>query len=438
MIKKFKLLLIAILLSTASFAQNILAYIDTANSFFSKLDEGKYAEAQAFFDHSLKDKITVESLEKIWGQLNASLGKLESVDGAQNKAQGEYQIVILNCQFTKDKQAFQFVFNKDQKLVGFFILPKQPNTDYKLPIYADTTLYKEQLITIKSGTHNLPAMLTLPKDSLKSPVVIFVHGSGPGDMDESVGAQKPFKDLAAGLASKGIGSIRYVKRTALYGQEFDKAFTTKEEVTDDALAVIEFAKTVPQINTEQIYVFGHSLGGMLAPRIASLHPEIKGIILAAAPARKLQDISVEQYNYMFKQANDTTKAGKDALTKAIKDVNFTKTITASNFPADSLFLGLPAAYWADLNSLDQVALTKKLKIKTFIIQGGNDFQVSAQDLNLWIAALKGKKEVQTKLYPMLNHLFSFVSEKGTVAQYQQVNHVDQPVIDDLVNWILEK
>ena len=438
MIKKYKFIIIAFFISSAAFGQGILAYINTANAFFDEMSAGKFVEAQAYFDVSVKDKISAENLKSAWSQITANLGTLEGIDGAQNKAQGEYQIVILDCKFSKGSQGFQFVFNKEQKLMGFFILPKKPNTTYNLPAYADTTRYKEKLITVASGKYNLPAMLTIPKDSVKVPVVIFVHGSGPADMDESVGAQKPFKDIAAGLGSKKIATLRYVKRTVLYGNEFNKAFTTKEEVTDDALAMIEFAKTIPQIDPQQIYVFGHSLGGMLAPRIATLSPDLKGIILAAAPAKKLQDISIEQNNYLYSLGKDTTKAGKEGLANALKELNFAKTITDKSLPADSLVLGLPAAYWADLNDMNQVDLAKKLKIRTFIIQGGNDFQVGTQDFNLWVAGLKGKKNVDSKLYPMLNHLFSFSSEKGNISQYQQPLHVDQPVIDDLVSWILEK
>ena len=438
MIKKYKFIIIAFFISSAAFGQGILAYINTANAFFDEMSAGKFVEAQAYFDVSVKDKISAENLKSAWSQITANLGTLEGIDGAQNKAQGEYQIVIFDCKFSKGSQGFQFVFNKEQKLMGFFILPKKPNTTYNLPAYADTTRYKEKLITVASGKYNLPAMLTIPKDSVKVPVVIFVHGSGPADMDESVGAQKPFKDIAAGLGSKGIATLRYVKRTVLYGNEFNKAFTTKEEVTDDALAMIEFAKTIPEVDPQQIYVFGHSLGGMLAPRIATLSPDLKGIILAAAPAKKLQDISIEQNNYLYSLGKDTTKAGKEGLANALKELNFAKTITDKSLPADSLVLGLPAAYWADLNDMNQVDLAKKLKIRTFIIQGGNDFQVGTQDFNLWVAGLKGKKNVDSKLYPMLNHLFSFSSEKGNISQYQEPLHVDQPVIDDLVSWILEK
>jgi dienelactone hydrolase len=438
MLKKYKLFILALLISTVAVAQGILGYINTANAFLDEMSAGKFVEAQAFFDVSLKDKITADNLKTVWGQIASNLGNLESIDGAQNKAQGEYQVVILDCKFSKGNQGFQFVFNKEQKLVGFLFLPKKPSTTYNIPAYADTAKYKENLITVASGKYNLPAMLTIPKDSVKVPIVIFIHGSGPADMDESVGAQKPFKDIAGGLGSKGIATLRYVKRTVLYGNEFGKAFTTKEEVTDDALAMIEFAKTIPEVDPQQIYIFGHSLGGMLAPRIATLSPDLKGIILAAAPAKKLQDISIEQNNYFYSIGKDTTKAGKESLNNAIKQLNFSKTITDKNLPADSVVLGLPAAYWADLNAMNQVDLAKKLKMRTFIIQGGNDFQVGAQDFNLWVVGLKGKKNVDSKLYPMLNHLFSFTSEKGNLNQYQEPLHVDQPVIDDLVSWILEK
>lgn len=438
MIKKYKFLILALFISSAAAAQGILSYINTANAFFDEMSAGKYVEAQAYFDVSLKDKITADNLKNVWTQITANLGTLESIDGAQNKAQGEYQIVILDCKFSKGTQGFQFVFNKEQKLMGFFILPKKPNTTYNLPAYADTTRYKEKLITVASGKYNLPAMLSIPKDSVKVPVVIFVHGSGPADMDESIGAQKPFKDIAAGLATKGIASLRYVKRTVLYGNEFAKAFTTKEEITDDVTAMIEFAKTIPEVDPQQIYIFGHSLGGMLAPRIATLNPDLKGIILAAAPSKKLQDISIEQNNYLYSLGKDTTKAGKEGLANAIKELNFAKTITNKSLPADSLVLGLPAAYWADLNAMNQIDLAKKLKLRMFIIQGGNDFQVGTQDFNLWVASLKGKKNVDSKLYPMLNHLFSFVSEKANINQYQEPLHVDQPVINDLVTWIFNK
>jgi hypothetical protein len=88
--------------------------------------------------------------------------------------------------------------------------------------------------------------------------------------------------------------------------------------------------------------------------------------------------------------------------------------------------------------MDQVAIAKKLDQRIFVLQGGHDFQVSTQDFNIWQKALKGKKNVDTKLYPMLNHLFVFVSEKGDTKQYATPANVDQTLIDDLASWINQK
>ena len=267
-------------------------------------------------------------------------------------------------------------------------------------------------------------------------VVVFVHGSGPSDMDATIGINKPFKDIAIGLASHGIASIRYVKRTALYASEFqNKAYTLKEEVTEDALAAINYANGLEEINKSAIYLFGHSLGGALAPRIANSTQNLKGLIFAAAPARSFATIAIEQNNYLLETSKDTSAITKKDFEENIKELQKAGNLKVGSLAPDSVVLGLPVSYWTDINNLDQINLAKKLKNKIYIIQGGNDFQVTETDLNLWKSALKKKKNVTFKLYPMLNHLFSFVNEKGTSLQYAQVGNVDEVLVNDLANWI---
>lgn len=433
--RKLRLLILMLLVSSIASAQGLFTYMNLSTQFFDALNAGKYEDAKAFFDESVKDKVTIQALEGAWKQIHSQLGDFESVDGAQNRSQDDFQSVILDCRFKNGSQPFQFVFNNNQKLIGFFIAPKSNVASYKVPAYADTTNYSEKFITLKSGNIELPGALTIPKTGSNFPIVIFVHGSGPSDMDETVGAHKPFKDLAIGLANKGIASIRYVKRTTLYPKEFQKAFTLKEEVEEDAIAAIEYAKTLAEVEKGQIYLFGHSLGGMVAPRIATINKDLKGIILAAAPARPFAEIAIDQNNYALTQSGDTTASTKKAVQDNISELKKASLIKTGSLPADSLVLSLPAAYWSDINSLDPISISKKLKNKILVIQGGNDFQVTETDYNLWKNALKNKKNVSFKLYPMLNHLFSFVSEKGNISQYQQAGNVDEVVINDLAAWI---
>ncbi len=130
----------------------------------------------------------------------------------------------------------------------------------------------------------------------------MVHGSGASDRDETVGANKPFRDLAYGLAERGIAVIRYDKRTKVYGADSapaGKEITFDEESVDDALSAIKLARSIPTINPERIYILGHSLGGTLAPRIVQRSDKVPaGIILLAGAARPLEDLFISQVKFL--------------------------------------------------------------------------------------------------------------------------------------------
>ncbi len=436
--KSFKILFVLLLISQITFAQSIVNLINRADLFFDTMDKGNFEEAHGFFDESVKSGITPDELKLFWIRLGNSLGTYQSVDGAKNTIKGDYFQVILTCGFSKGSQTFTFVFNKSEKLLGFFVTPVAAEAEYISPAYADTTLYSEKEISIKFVDGQMAGVFTSPKNLTSFPVVIMVQGSGPSDMDETVGPNKPFKDLAAGLAAKGIGSIRYVKRSMVYPSSFNKAFTVKEEVLDDALSAITLANTLPGVNKSQIYLFGHSLGGMLAPKIATLAPSLSGIILAAAPARKLSDLIAEQNMFIYKSSGDTTSAGKKQFIQSTNEIERSRLLKLGDIAPDSTILGAPAAYWIDLNNYDQVATAKRIKNRILILQGGHDFQVSVQDFNIWRTALAANKNASFKLYPDLNHLLSSQKEKGTGTQYRTPANVSPDLINDISLWIKGK
>jgi len=397
------------------------------------MEEGKFDTAHMYFDPAEQAKVSPENLKQLWANIKSKLGNVKSLESIQSKIQGQFFAVTVEGKFDNDNQNFILGFNKAEKLVGLYMPPKLAT--YALPSYADTTKYQENSIYLNTKGHQLAAVVTTPKNVSNFPIVVLVHGSGPSDMDEAIGTNKPFKDIAVGLAAKGIGTVRYVKRTLLYANEFNGAFTVKEEVTDDALAAIASAKAVKGADPKQIYLFGHSLGGMLAPQIATMAPDLNGVILAAAPARKLTDIIIDQNKYFFSLAKDSTELGKRQLDTILTDVGRSRLTQLGNIRPDSVIIGLPASYWVNLNSYDQVATAKKLSKKILIVQGGNDFQVSSEDYNLWNTALNKKKNITFKLYPELNHLLTPQTEKGSQAQYQTPSNVSEKLIDDLALWI---
>lgn len=439
MMKRSILFVVLLLFTTTAFSQNVIQLFNSANDFFKVLQEEKFADAHTFFDDTLKIKLTEDNLKKLWFDLGTKYGKAESFDAIQSRAQGEFFAVTVEGKFANGEQNFILGFNKAQKIVGIFLAPPKNAVAYAKPVYADTNLYSEKQVYVGPAGRQLAAIITTPKNLKNFPVVVFVHGSGPSDMDETVGANKPFKDLAGGLASKGIGSVRYVKRTLIYPNEFSKPYTVKEEVLDDAAAVVAFAKTIAGANPKNIYVFGHSLGGMLAPKLAATSPDIAGVILAAAPARKLSDIIADQNRYMFELSKDTSAQNKKYLDDAILQINKSRiTQLGTTIKPDSAILGLPAKYWTDLNAYNQVTTAKSLTKKMYVLQGGYDFQVGKTDFDLWNTALSKKKNVTLKYYPELNHLLSPQTEKGSMAQYQTPVNVSESLVNDLAVWIKSK
>ena len=138
-------------------------------------------------------------------------------------------------------------------------------------------------------------------DVCRVPCVILVHGSGPHDRDETIGPNKPFRDLAWGLAERGIAVVRYEKRTKAYGAACVPAGRELDydtEAVDDAVAIVEQVKGFARAGfPDSVYVLGHSLGGTLAPRIAGRSKGLAGIIILAGLARPLEDALEEQFYY---------------------------------------------------------------------------------------------------------------------------------------------
>ena len=124
----------------------------------------------------------------------------------------------------------------------------------------------EKIIIGENTKYPLNGLLTLPENITEPvPAVVFVHGSGSSNMDEKVGQLTPFKDLAEGLANKGIASIRYDKRSFAHGLKMvrDKStiITVKEETIDDAILATELLKKDSRIDSHNIFIIGHSMGG---------------------------------------------------------------------------------------------------------------------------------------------------------------------------------
>ena len=255
---------------------------------------------------------------------------------------------------------------------------------------------------------------------------MLVHGSGPNDRDETVGANKPFRDLAAGLADRGIVVLRYEKRSRAAPLSFmGRPFTVDDEVVDDALSAVALLRGLPQVDPARVVVLGHSLGGTLAPRIGERDTTLAGLVILAGATRPLPDMIDEQLAYLRALPGADTVALDRALASMAPGLAAVRALTPADSASKQMYLGAPAAYWLDLARYNPVAVAARLPMPILILQGGRDYQVTRVDLAGWRAGLGGRGTVEYREYPALNHLFIAGSGLSSPAEYGVAGSVER-------------
>ena len=386
------------------------------------------------FTNALRQAVPPSKLRLAWKNMQVQDGAFQNITKTRVTPYGNYTLVYVTCQFANSTVIdVQVAFDQQHVVSGiYFVSPYQP------PAYANANNFTESQVTIGAGTeYPLSGTLSMPKGTGPFPVVVLVHGSGPNDRNESILSEEPFKDLAWGLASTGIAVLRYEKRTRQYARQMAAQLdnlTVYQETVQDAQRAVALLQSTPGINTSQIYVLGHSLGGMLAPRIAANDTGIAGLIMMAAPARHLEDLVINQTRYL---ASLDTNASHQ-WPKVIQDmtVNVTKIKNPENISSREIVFYAAKPYWTDLKTYNQVQTAANLSLPMLFLQGQRDYQVNyTDDFLRWKTALANHPNVTFKSFPNLTHLFMNGSNPPSNADYATPSNVAKYVINDISAWI---
>ena len=303
----------------------------------------------------------------------------------------------------------------------------------------------ENIVVGKDTKYPLKGILTLP-DNITEPVpaVVLVHGSGSSNMDEKVGKITPFKDLAEGLAKQGIACVRYNKRSFSYGFKMvmDKKniVTVKEETIDDAIMAANLLKNDSRIDTSKVFILGHSMGGMLAPRIDAEGGNFRGLILMAGsplPMEKIMLIQLEEQ--MAEMKGLTKKIISKQLDKFTALFEGLYELTDEAAKATKIGNGVTLYYFKEMGQPSVEDYLNKTDKPMLIMQGEKDFQVRAdRDYAAYQKILVGRSNVTFKLYPGLSHAFvpaTYEDISMAKKEYNIEKHIGDDVISDIAAWI---
>lgn len=409
---------------------------ETARAFVAHMAAGEFDQATLSFDEAMTRAMPAAKLKDAWDNVISVYGPFQRSTETKSQQVKQFEAVFVTCDFQQGRLDAKVVFSADHKITGLFFVPCGT---YKPPAYIDSAKFEERELQIGTGIWSLPGTLSLPKQAGSVAALILVHGSGPQDRDETIGPNKPFRDLAQGLASRGIAVLRYEKRTRQHPTLTGlvaSSITVKEETIDDVLAAVEALGTVPEIDPQRIFVLGHSLGGTVLPRIAKANHAVAGFISLAGSTRPLEDVVLEQFRYVLSLDDKLTEDEQQKIKEIEQQVAKVKSPTLSErTPGNELPLGIPAKYWLDLRENAPAAVAQGLSKPMLILQGERDYQVTMEDYAGWKKALAARKNVEFITYPALNHLFIAGDGKSTPAEYFIPGNVAQVVVDDIANWI---
>ena len=416
-----------------------------AGGFVDLLAAGDFAAAVKRFDPAMTAALPADKLRDVWKSLNTQAGVFQKQTGTRVAKESGYQVVFVACTFEKAVLEAKIVFDASKRIAGLFFVPPPARSEYTPPAYARPGAYGEADVRVGSPDWSLPGTLSTPAGQGLVPGVVLVHGSGPLDRDETVGPNRPFRDLASGLSSLGIAVLRYDKRTKVYAarlQAESDRLTLNEETVADAVEAVRLLRGSRRVDASRVFVLGHSLGGVALPRIARLEPGIAGFVMLATPSRPLQEAYLEQMAYLAALDGVTTpeeRARLETIRHQVERVAAHDSTAASGADRpDDLPLGLGRAYWDDLARHDAGEAATLLRGPVLVLQGGRDYQVTRADFEGWRRLLAGRTDVAFRIYPSLNHLFMKGEGMGTPDEYLVAGHVAAEVVEQIATWVKDR
>lgn len=414
-------------------------WANKAREFIKKYYDLDFEFCYKEFDDTVKKSLSIDLLKQAYTQTEFRYGKFIEIGETQAYDARGYHVTGTQVKHEKGSFTIEITYGSNGKILGFYFKPpKTANKDAnESPSYSLKDKFTAKDVEIGSK-YKLKGKLTIPNNGDKFPALILVHGSGPNDMDETIGPNKPFRDIAEGLSSQGIAVLRYNKRTLEYGAEIaqnDTNFTLVDEVIDDVEQAYQYLLTEEKIDKAKIFVLGHSLGGYSIPLIAQRLPYVAGFVILAGSNQPLEDKIYEQYHYISKLPNNQGINQEilqvvGSLRDKIKKGDYT-----DQTPRDSMLMGISPAYWRFLTNYKPLEIIRGIDKPILVLQGGRDYQVTINEFEEWKKALANNSRAEFKLYEDLNHLFITGKGMATPDEYMQQGFVSEQVTKDIGQWI---
>ncbi|WLD56751.1 lysophospholipase [Salinispirillum sp. LH 10-3-1] len=296
-------------------------------------------------------------------------------------------------------------------------------------------------ITFPSGKISLAGTLTVPKSDTPLPCVIMVHGSGAQDRDGNMSGfnTQIFQQISKSLSEQGIASLRYDKR-GCGKSEGDFSVAGLSEMVDDACAAIDFlSRQSEKIDSEKIFVLGHSEGAVLAPEIAARREHLAGLVMLCASLRSFEEDAVKNAEVLNRDLEKMTGIKGKLARLFLYSKNPLATMTKLRRKVEKTkakrvwvsFSRVSTKFYRETFNYDVKAFLKSTKHPILAIGGSKDFQCHPDDTLLIKDISPSPTDVH--IIENMDHMLRLQAGESSILSY--ASSCDTPIVPE-VNEIL--
>jgi dienelactone hydrolase len=161
--------------------------------------------------------------------------------------------------------------------------------------------------TVASRAGRLRTIVTRPKGAGKHPALLFVQGIGLASIDNPMGPLAAYKTIVDDFTRHGFVTLRVDKPgcgDSEGGPGRDVDFDTE---FDGYLQALKMLKARGDVDTDRVFIFGHSMGGVMAPLLAAGVP-VRGIVVYGTITRTWTEYWLENLRRQMELADTDPSA----------------------------------------------------------------------------------------------------------------------------------
>ncbi|WP_299179578.1 alpha/beta fold hydrolase [uncultured Aquimarina sp.] len=313
----------------------------------------------------------------------------------------------------------------------------------------------------KDDNVKLSGTLTVPKEKSNYPLAIIVSGSGAQNRDGDMFGHKPYFVLANELTKNGIAVFRFDER-GVGESEGDFNTVTIDVSAADVKYAIDFLKERKEFNNSKIGLIGHSIGGIVAPKVAVEKGDLDFLVLLAAPGINgdklmllqkaafernlgINELQIQQGQKVVKEAYDIV-VNSDLDNISLKDSinSYYSNKYGALFPENQRKMLVEQITGSEVASFirsQPAVYLEEIDIPVLALNGDKDLQVLVKENLTGIKdalAKGGNQDVEIVTLENLNHLFQ-ESESGSLSEYAEIEQTFSPkALTLIIDWVKKK